>query len=87
MSGESKEKHMTRDSYKPLNPKGVNITEEAKLKGEGTTDPVGPGSGGHGRKEIEDALGRGEIPRKRGSKMRDEKEYEELAAEVPHEGS
>ncbi|CAG8441073.1 6960_t:CDS:2 [Diversispora eburnea] len=80
MSEPNPNKQLNRDSYQPLNVKGLNITAEAKAKGEGTSDTLQ--RGGLGKKHEEKELGLGDIPRNRGKKMREEKEFEEVREEV-----
>ncbi|CAG8601719.1 4979_t:CDS:2 [Scutellospora calospora] len=71
---------LNRDSTLPLNVKGVYPTAEAKTHEEGTKQT--PQKGGLGQKIQEQEIGQGLIPRNRGSKMREEKEFEELAQDA-----
>lgn len=58
----------------------IKIQAEAKAKGEGTSETLQ--RGGLGKKFEEKELGLGNIPRNRGNKMREKKEFEEVREEV-----
>ncbi|CAG8464286.1 24384_t:CDS:2 [Cetraspora pellucida] len=73
---------INRNSVHPLNVKGAYPT------GILSSGPIlrctkqTPQKGGLGQKVQEQEIGHGFIPKKRGSKMREEKEFEELSQEA-----
>ncbi|KAF0528625.1 hypothetical protein F8M41_013066 [Gigaspora margarita] len=76
---------INRDSINPLNVKGTYPTDillsaEAKTHGEGTKQTSQ--KGGFGQKIQEQEIGHGFISKNRGSKMRENKEFEELSQEA-----
>lgn len=69
-----KDAEMNSFAQNPLNEKGLDITAEAKAKGEGAKDI--PGLGGHKLVTERENLGVGLVERARGQKYRERMDFE-----------